>query len=128
MVLVWGLAGETDVRATIHLWDKALHAAAWAVFALCCLRATHGGVGPLRAGPAWLAAALALAYGGLDEWHQLSIPGREASVGDLLADAVGIVLALAVMALLGPAVAGRRRRGRGAGGDAKRNRDIEWRS
>jgi len=32
------------------------------------------------------------AYGALDEWHQSLVPGRDPSVGDWVADAVGVVL------------------------------------
>ncbi len=41
------------------------------------------------------AAALALFYAALDEYHQSFVPGREGSPRDVLIDAVGIGLALA---------------------------------
>lgn len=43
-------------------------------------------------------AAFGLAYGVLDEWHQLSSPGRSGSWSDLLTDLCGAVLALAAVA------------------------------
>ena len=32
------------------------------------------------------------AYGVLDEWHQSFVPGRDPSLGDVLADAAGVIL------------------------------------
>ena len=39
----------------------------------------------------WL---LLLCVGAFDEWHQISIPGRQASAYDLLADALGVALGI----------------------------------
>ncbi|MBW1798415.1 MAG: VanZ family protein [Deltaproteobacteria bacterium] len=40
-----------------------------------------------------LVTLMVAVYGGFDEAHQLFVPGREASLGDLAADAVGGFLA-----------------------------------
>ena len=37
----------------------------------------------------WLPLALVPLIGALDEWHQLYVPGRDASVYDWIADALG---------------------------------------
>ncbi len=70
--------------------DKVLHATAYGVLGLLLWRAS----GP-RTGTGITAATIAIAIGiavGLtDEWIQSHVPGRDASVGDLLADAVGVV-------------------------------------
>jgi hypothetical protein len=42
----------------------------------------------------FVAGAIALVVGILDEVHQLSVPGRDASAGDVLLDMVGIAIAL----------------------------------
>lgn len=90
--------------------DKLLHAAAYAVLgALAGAAVASGGLAPARA--IALAAALASAYGVTDEWHQAHVPGRQADLGDLAADALG--------ALAGAAAgvrASRRRRLAGPGG------------
>jgi hypothetical protein len=44
--------------------------------------------------PLLLAAAIAVAYGIIDEWHQSFVPGRYASAVDVALDSVGIALAL----------------------------------
>jgi VanZ family protein len=53
-----------------------------------------------RMGRGWRAAALALmavsAFGGLDEWHQSSTPGRSVEVEDWVADTTGAALAVAL--------------------------------
>ncbi|MBF0270944.1 MAG: VanZ family protein [Magnetococcales bacterium] len=48
----------------------------------------------------WLWAwVYAVAYGMTDEWHQLFVPGRYADFWDLVADAVGAALAIAILEL-----------------------------
>ncbi len=80
------------------LWDKMEHASAWMGLTLLALRATHGGRGPLRRGAAIAAAVLAVAYAFADEIHQSFVPGRDSSLLDVLADAVGTGCAVAVAA------------------------------
>ena len=74
--------------------DKLLHAAAYFVFGLLCLRAFHGGLRAPRTQAAWSAMLLAIGYGAFDEIHQSWVPGRYSSVPDWLADAAGALLAL----------------------------------
>jgi VanZ family protein len=91
--------------------DKLLHAAAYAG-----LGALLGGtlaLTRLATGRAIaLAAALAAAYGATDEWHQSYVPGRQADVVDLAADALGGLAGAAA------AVRGARRRRLAAPGGA----------
>lgn len=72
--------------------DKLLHACAYAVLAaLACLDAWRA---PTTQRHARFVTAFLLAsvYGIIDEVHQSSVPGRDASVGDALADALGAAL------------------------------------
>jgi VanZ family protein len=94
MVSVYVLAGREGLPVGERLLDKALHVAAYMLFGWLCLRAFHGGIRPLRRWPTVLAMLLTLAYGAIDEWHQLYVPGRHPSLLDWLADAVGGGLAL----------------------------------
>lgn len=88
--------------------DKAAHLAVFAVLgALAAVALRFEGCSPWRSAAA--GAALATAYGGLDELHQRWTPGRVASLADLAADATG--------AVFGAAAVGRLAR-RGAGGRA----------
>jgi VanZ family protein len=76
-------------------WDKAVHAAGYCVLSLLALRATHGGfVAPRLAPSAW-AALLTSAHGIGIEIMQSHIPWREGSVGDAVADVVGVMAGLA---------------------------------
>lgn len=71
--------------------DKVLHAGAYAVLA---------GLLTLATGRPLLAVVLATAYGVTDEIHQSFVPGRDPSVGDLIADALGATLGATLVAYL----------------------------
>ncbi len=43
----------------------------------------------------WIALAAGLLFGAIDEWHQGTLPYRQTSVADWLADAAGVSLGLA---------------------------------
>lgn len=74
-------------------WDKANHGLAFFAMGMAAARAWPG------AAAVRLAAAL-LAYGLLIEIVQAFVPGRSADAADLVADAAGLALALAVSRLL----------------------------
>jgi VanZ family protein len=69
------------------------HAAQYAALAALWTWSLEGSV--RRAWP-W-AAALSFAYALSDEWHQSFVPGRDADPFDIVADSVGIALALLVL-------------------------------
>lgn len=73
-----------------RVWDKLLHAVAFALLGLLFLLAVNNGA-RRGTGPGKNAAALlfVLGYGLLDEWHQHGVATRTASAADLLADLVG---------------------------------------
>ncbi len=83
--------------------DKVLHALVFGLLAALWVVAL--GFGTLRIGLAFLFAA---SWGILDEVHQAFVPGRNASWGDLLADAAG-----AALFTIGAALLVHWRRGRG---------------
>lgn len=47
-----------------------------------------------------LAALIAIAYAATDEWHQTFVPHRGGHITDVLIDSIGVILALAVYALV----------------------------
>jgi VanZ family protein len=61
-------------------WDKLAHFVTYAVLGFFAARASR------RRWTGWLIAAL---YGAVDEWHQASVPLRDAAMGDWIADALG---------------------------------------
>ncbi len=92
------------------VWDKALHAGAYAGLAFLLIRALHGGLGRFRPGLALAGAVGAVLYGASEEVRQSFIPGRFASGADLLADAIGTGFAVAAAALLARFAASRKAR------------------
>lgn len=79
--------------------DKLVHLLAYAALAFAWGRSLSGSGWPRRA--TFLGAALvAVTYGVSDEWHQSFVVGRDASVGDVLADTAGAWLGAALSLLL----------------------------
>ena len=93
--LYFGGAQPVAVGLIPSPYDKLVHAGVFAVMA-----GAIGYASGLRRWPMLLLAWLgAVAVGVLDEWHQISLPGRNASMDDLTADAVGAAIgALALLA------------------------------
>ena len=80
--------------------DFPLHGGAYFVLGVLAVRAVAKGLAEPR-GAYELAAGVAITilYGMSDEWHQSVVPGRDASLRDVLADAVGALVGAAVIAL-----------------------------
>ena len=106
----WTVAGWMIVMAVITSWphlhapanmpyaDKAVHVTEYAVFAWLTFRAgTRLGWNLSRIWPAVVLVCVALA--GLDELHQVIVPGREASFGDFAFNVIGFCLGT-MMALM----------------------------
>ncbi len=79
--------------------DKLVHLVAYAILAFAWGRTLGGSAWPRRM--AFLGAALvAVTYGVSDEWHQGFVMGRDASVGDVVADTIRAWLGAALSQLL----------------------------
>jgi VanZ family protein len=89
---------ETSLDVMNFWWRKATHVAAYAIMGALWFRALRAG-GPVRWLPQWTWRALAIttSIATLDEIHQIFVPSRTASVFDVLLDAGGAALALAVI-------------------------------
>jgi VanZ family protein len=73
----------------VLLAQNLAHTPVFAMLAFCWLRTLSNR--PEISGAAYAGAALAAGICAvMDEWHQASVPGRHASVGDLCLDAAGI--------------------------------------
>ncbi len=71
--------------------DKLVHGALYLILGL----SLAWGKGRTGSNVGWAPLLLMGAgYGALDEWHQSFVPGRDASVGDWMADSAGVMLAL----------------------------------
>lgn len=77
--------------------DKVIHIAVYAVLGVLVAIAVGHARGTNQWSRIWLVTALVTVYGVSDEFHQSFVPGREPSVGDILADAFGGFVAAVVM-------------------------------
>lgn len=89
--------GETSLAVGLipSPWDKLAHAGTFGTIAFALW---------LAAGRRWLVAcaAFAMALACYDEWRQLSLPGREADIQDLIANGIGVLLAVVLAIRLSP--------------------------
>jgi VanZ family protein len=79
------------------VWDKLLHVLEYAGIGVMALRAFHGGLARPRRGPTLAAAATVVLWAVSDELHQSFVPGRDASVADVVADVAGFGLSVLSM-------------------------------
>jgi VanZ family protein len=83
--LIFALSSIPDLGTGLGAWDlvlrKAAHAAEYAVLGFLLLRAF---------GRETAALVVGIAYAASDEIHQHFVPGRQASVLDVLVDSVGV--------------------------------------
>ena len=86
--LFYGGAQPIAVGLIPEPWDKLAHVGVYALLA-----ASVGYASGWRGSPVWwLAFTVALAMGAIDEFHQMTLPGRAAGWDDLAFDALGAVL------------------------------------
>ena len=73
--------------------DKPWHALAYCGLAVLAVRAFGRGL-PIRVTPRifFLSVGFVVFYGMTDEFHQVFVPGRTASIGDLCADTIGALI------------------------------------
>jgi len=99
MAVIFVLSSQTSLPGLRFQWgDKLLHVAAFTGLGVLVLGASHGGLRRLVPGAAVGAVLLTAGYGVVDELHQSTVSGRDASVGDVVADIVGALVALAIFA------------------------------
>jgi VanZ family protein len=95
---IFVLSSMSQVPGATYVWDKLAHLTVFGGLCLLTLRATHGGGQRFLPGPAAAAFGLVVLWGALDEVHQFFVPGRDASVRDVVADALGAGLAILLWA------------------------------
>lgn len=82
---------------TLHLMHvgirKLAHVTEFAVFSIAVFHGVRGNRSGWRLDWALYTLLIAVAYAGLDEWHQSFVPVREARVRDVVIDATGAMLA-----------------------------------
>lgn len=92
MVAVIWFSDDASLATPEMLSDKLLHAIAYFLFGLACLRAFHGGFRKPTAVRSIGAIIFALTFAAFDEWRQTGVLARDASIGDWGADTIGTLL------------------------------------
>ncbi len=92
-LLIWVGSSIAVLPAKLSSWpgiDKLVHFVEYGVLGFLLARAMSAHVPPLRLQGVWLLTVIgSMAYGTLDELHQMDVPTRSASSGDLIADTLG---------------------------------------
>jgi VanZ family protein len=77
--------------------DKVVHAALYATLGATLMWGRARAASPP---PVWVLVSLGVLYGASDEWHQMFVAGRDPSVGDWVADTVGVLLGYWLSAMM----------------------------
>jgi VanZ family protein len=92
MAVIFALSHQPDLDSGLGVWDtilrKLAHAAEYGGLTLLWAWA----LAPVSRRAIPLAAAIALAYAGTDEYHQSFVDGRAASILDVAIDAIGVAV------------------------------------
>ena len=97
LVAVFWLSSLPQVPGAGLAWDKLLHVVGYAGLGILALRAFHGGLARPRPKPTLAAGIFLLLWAISDEYHQSFVPGRDASGADVVADAIGFMIACALV-------------------------------
>jgi VanZ family protein len=93
MGVIFFFSAQPDLGTGLGVWDtilrKAAHMAEYALLWFLWQRA-------LRTRTPWPAVAITLAYAAGDEFHQSFVEGRHGTPVDVLIDAVGVAIAVAI--------------------------------
>lgn len=89
--LIFWLSHQPDLPSTPG-GDKTAHLAAYAVMGILFVRAFYFGTGWRPWVLVLISFFVSALYGVSDELHQSFVPGRDASLGDVLADTAGAFL------------------------------------
>ena len=88
---------EVGVAQFFYGQDKVMHFFAYGVHAFLCMAALSDKVLLLKLFHYFLALAFSVSYGIFNEIYQYFIPEREFSLGDILANSLGIITFLALI-------------------------------
>jgi VanZ family protein len=95
MGVIFFVSAQPELGTGLGVWDtilrKAAHLAEYALLWLLWQRA-------LQTRTPWPAVAITLAYAVSDEYHQSFVEGRHGTPVDVLIDAVGVAIAVALYA------------------------------
>ena len=99
MVAVVWFSDDASLVTPEMFSDKLLHAVAYLLFGVACLRAFHGRFEAPRWLPSTAALLFALGFAAFDEWRQTGVLTRDASFGDWGADLIGTLASWVLLKL-----------------------------
>jgi VanZ family protein len=100
LIVLTSLPKLTPPSLGFKMEDKVYHLAFYVIFGFLWARAViQGRIEKLQSG-LLRSGLFASIFAGLDELHQLFIPGRQCDFGDALADISGVVMALFLFKIL----------------------------
>jgi len=97
MIFTFSSRPEVGVAQFFYGQDKVMHFFAYGVHAFLCMAALSDKVLLLKLFHYFLALAFSVSYGIFNEIYQYFIPEREFSLGDILANSLGIITFLALI-------------------------------
>ncbi len=98
MIVIFAESSLEAAPLPSGLNDKVAHALGFALLGALLARAMASGFPlPLTVERAGSSMVIGVAYGLTDEIHQRFVPGRSSSMGDLIADAAGVVVAVGLV-------------------------------
>lgn len=97
MAAIFAVSAQSQPPVPEGMSNTTGHVLAYAGLGVLIVRAVAGAL-PARVTRrvALVTMAIAVGYGATDELHQWFVPGRVADVGDVIADAAGALIAVAV--------------------------------
>jgi len=91
LIFIFSSRPEIGVEQYFYGQDKVIHFLTYGIYAFLCLVALSDKILLLKLFHYFLALALSVSYGIFNEIYQNFIPEREFSLGDILANSLGII-------------------------------------
>ena len=101
MIVIYRFSALTGEEVPVVVDDRIVHFAEYFLFGALAMFAAAGfTTRGIAAGHAVAAATFGILFSLTDEWHQMSVPGRDPSIKDLAFDALGLIASCAAIYLL----------------------------
>ena len=97
VIFIFSSRPEVGVGQYFYGQDKVMHFFIYGTYAFLCLLALNDKILLLKLFQYFLALALSISYGIFNEIYQYFTPERECSLGDALANSLGIITVLTLV-------------------------------
>lgn len=91
VIFIFSSRPEVGVEQYFYGQDKVIHFLTYGIYAFLCLVALSDKILLLKLFHYFLALAFSVSYGIFNEIYQYFIPEREFSLGDILANSLGVI-------------------------------------